>query len=683
MRKHQTRTLRRFLNLSSSTSYGSYSRIYSILGGFVSFGALATSTSASAGEPTETTKEDVEQIVVTGARTEQQLSDTPVATEVIGRPEIEIMGAENLADLLEEYPSIDLFQSLGRTAIRLQGLDPEYILILVNGQRTTGRINGTIDLTRFAADDIERVEIVRGPSSALYGSDAIGGVVNIITRKPQQAYEASARGAYGSQNILDIHGNIGLSGETWSANFTAGHHRGDGYDLTPETIDTTAGAFHTVNVATQLNRDLAEALSLFGYTEYRFSDVDAIESANGGRAIIDRRNRIESFQSTLGSNIKLNENSKLTVNLNYTQYRDQFVEDQRNASGPGSLDDREETIDQTLQLTTQYNAKVFKSHEFTAGLEGLYEFLETDRISATGDRQRGAIYLQDQWTLHEDTKLILVPGFRLDLDSQFGAAPTPKVAIRFDPYKQLTIRASYGWGFRAPSFRELLLEFENPAVGYVVRGNPDLQPEVSRSLNINFEYEPFSGFVTTVNLFRNDIDNLINFGLVSDGNSLEQEFVYQNISSAYTQGVEAAIRMQIMSGLGLDFGYTLTDTFDNDSRRELAGRARHRGTAAIRWRIRFIGLDGTIRSSLVGRRTFFSLSEDEPTFSSSEDEPSTEVRTSTAPYATIDIRISQTITLWDSKFSLFGALENLLEEGELPGNPLQPRTFTLGLRGQL
>lgn len=622
-------------------------------------------------EPVETIEEELEQIVVTGSRTEQRLSEAPVATEVIGRTEIEVMGAENLADLLEEYPSIDLFQSLGRTSIRLQGLDPEYTLILVNGQRTTGRINGTIDLTRFAAEDIERVEIVRGPSSALYGSDAIGGVVNIITRRPQEAYEASARVAYGSRDNLDLHGNVGLSGDAWLVNLTAGHHRGDGYDLTPETIDTTAGAFNTFNVATQLEGHPSDSLGVFGYAEYRFSDVEAIDSANGGRAIIDRQNRIESFQGNLGTNIQINNASKLTVSFNYTQYRDQFVEDQRGASGPGTLDDREETVDQIAQFTAQYNGELFESHEMSAGVEGLYEFLDTERISAQGDRQRGAIYLQDQWTLHKETQLVLVPGFRVDFDSQFGMAPAPKLAARFDPHKSLTVRASYGWGFRAPSFRELLLEFENPAVGYVVSGNPDLQPETTRGLNINFEYEPFSSLVATINFFRNDIENLINFGLESNGGgSTEQRFVYQNISSAYTQGIEAALRLRINSVLGFDLGYTFTDTQDNENNRELSGRARHRGTAAVRWSIPWIKVDGTIRSSIVGRRIFFS---------SSADDPSIEIRTSTSPYATLDMRLSKAIAL----FSVFGAVENALDAGELPGNPLPPRTFTFGLRGQL
>jgi outer membrane receptor for ferrienterochelin and colicins len=112
-------------------------------------------------------------IVVTAARTEQAVGDSAVATQVIRRDAIEASGAENLAELLEEQPGLQVLRSFGGAGgagVTMQGLDPKYTLILVDGQRATGRINGTLDLSRFPAEDIEQVEIVKGPGSALYGS---------------------------------------------------------------------------------------------------------------------------------------------------------------------------------------------------------------------------------------------------------------------------------------------------------------------------------------------------------------------------------------------------------------------------------------------------------------------------------------------------------------------------------
>jgi outer membrane receptor for ferrienterochelin and colicins len=129
----------------------------------------------------------LQEVVVTGSRNEQKLSDAPVATEVITREQIERSGAQDLGELLEEHPGIRIVrQPQTGATIQMQGLDSKYVLVLIDNQRTVGRIASTNDLSRIAAEDIERIEIVKGPSSALYGSDAIGGVVHIITKKSRK-----------------------------------------------------------------------------------------------------------------------------------------------------------------------------------------------------------------------------------------------------------------------------------------------------------------------------------------------------------------------------------------------------------------------------------------------------------------------------------------------------------------
>ena len=122
-----------------------------------------------------------EEITVTATRTDRTLAETVVATEVINREQIESSGASTAADLLETHPGVSTEQSFAGVAIRLQGLNPEHVLVLIDGQRVIGRKDGAIDLSRYPVDWIERIEIVKGPSSVLYGSDAMGGVINIIS----------------------------------------------------------------------------------------------------------------------------------------------------------------------------------------------------------------------------------------------------------------------------------------------------------------------------------------------------------------------------------------------------------------------------------------------------------------------------------------------------------------------
>ena len=133
-------------------------------------------------------------MVVTATRTEIPLGDSPVATEVISREDIEESGTEDLAALLEDHPGVDITRSYLGSSIRLQGLEPEHVLILVNGHRVLGMKGGVIDLSRFTVDNIERIEIVKGPSSALYGSEAMGGVINIITQEALAPFTAQVHG---------------------------------------------------------------------------------------------------------------------------------------------------------------------------------------------------------------------------------------------------------------------------------------------------------------------------------------------------------------------------------------------------------------------------------------------------------------------------------------------------------
>src|SRR5690606_19274964 len=146
-------------------------------------------------------------VVVTAARTEQSVGDVAVSIRVIDRAAIEASGAETLAGVLEEQPGLQVLRSFagaGGVGVQMQGLDAKYILILVDGQRATGRVGGVIDLARFPAEDIAQIEIVKGPGSSLYGADAIAGVINIITRRASRALEVDARARYGSFHTSDL-----------------------------------------------------------------------------------------------------------------------------------------------------------------------------------------------------------------------------------------------------------------------------------------------------------------------------------------------------------------------------------------------------------------------------------------------------------------------------------------------
>ena len=179
--------------------------------------------------------------------------------------------------------------------------------------------------------------------------------------------------------------------------------------------------------------------------------------------------------------------------------------------------------------------------------------------------------------------------------------------MKVDPSPAWTLRASWGLGFRAPSFTELYLLFDNAAVGYVVEGNPQLKPETSASLNLAVDWRPpLQGWLVSASLFHTDIANLISINTNDRPNpDNPTRFRYGNIASAYTQGIEVSGRARLSRGTYLDVGYTWLDAYDNVKHRPLEGRAQHKANASLSARYPSIGLEFLVRTSVFSSRPFY------------------------------------------------------------------------------
>jgi outer membrane receptor for ferrienterochelin and colicins len=608
--------------------------------------------------------ETTDAIVVTGSRTERPLAETPVATQVIGTREIAESGARNVAELLEDQAGIYIEPSFAGAGPELQGLDPNYTLILIDGQRAIGRVGGVIDLRRYPIEDIERIEIVRGASSALYGSDALAGVINIITKRSKRPVEVDAQGSVGYRNQVDLRGRVGVSGgDAWGA-LSGGLHRDDGYDLDPSTAATSGSEIQQYEAALRGGYDFGSKLDLGASAEYRYRAQDGLDESGGG-ALLDRRNRTEDANFFLRPEWTPGPGTRLSTRAGYSYFRDQFMLDQRQGV---AFDDYQDTREQMLQGGVQLDFSPHARHLATVGVEGFFERLRSERLQGgEGDRQRGALYVQDEWSVLEQPLFVLLPGARVDLDSDFGAYVTPRIATRFDPSSAITLRASFGLGFRAPDFREQLLFFENPSAGYVVEGNPDLDPEHSRNVTVGAELHPSSLVWASLSLFRNDLKDMISTELTDPGGAGgPMRFQYENISSAYTQGIEASVRLNPMQGIRLDLSYAFVDTRDEELDRPLSGRPKHRATLAMRYRDPGIGFETVWRAALVGERVFY---ED-------DDGDGTEERVDAPAYASVDLRVQQRIAYG---FSGFLYAENVLDAGDPELLTIPPRSFSIGL----
>lgn len=605
----------------------------------------------------------VEPIVVTGSRTEQAASRAPVSTVLISAEDIAASGARSLGELLEEQAGVQLDRSVTGAGASLQGLPPDYTLVLVDGLRVPGRIDGVIDLDRFALEDVERVEVVRGSSSALYGSDAIGGVINIITRKAKRPLELDAQASAGARRRFDTTASLGTRREHWAARLTGGRHSGAGFDRDPSDPATTQSAFEQYDASTQASVAPGAGVRIELGASYMRRDRQGVDG-NATGAIYDRQNLTEAAAVELRPRLDLGAGVRLQTWTSLGLFRDQFLLDQR---GADALDTLQDTRERILQLGAQLELRPHSAHRLSVGTEGSQEALRTPRLSTgVSSRARGAVYAQDEWTLLTGPRLALVPGARLDVDSQFGVYATPRLAARFDPLGEVTVRASHGWGYKAPDFRELYLLFENPSAGYLVEGNPELEPETSRSVEASVEWRPHRSVRLSLSGFWTELSNRINTDLVPATDAGPQRFQYRNVAEARTRGVEVGGTLDPLTQLRVGASYALTDARDQTLERPLGGQAQHRATLHINFRAPAIGFEAGCRAALVGTRPFFDTTGD-----------ASSIRRDAPAYASVDVRLGQRVGYGVSSFVL---ASNLLNAGDAQFTRLEPRTFSGGVR---
>lgn len=598
------------------------------------------------------------QTVITGSRTERRLEDAPVETIVIGRREIESSGAQDLAELLDAVPGIQLdTNSQFGTGVEIQGLSSRHVLVLVDGERVTGRTGDRFDVSRLRLDSVAQVEIVKGASSALYGSEAMGGVIHLRTRRAGRPFEGNAEVRAGNQGWSGS-----ASGATANPNsmlrLTAGYRHDEPYRLVPGSVGTTGSGTDDTNVDLRAEHRFSELLSITTTVNYLHRNMLSIDEQEARGAIFDRHTQVDQVLATVAPRLQFSETTALSLSAHAGYTLDQLLQDQR---GSSALDQIQRTQDVLVQGSAQLDQQI-ANHQLTVGIDLLHESVESPRLpEGNSGRIRPALFAQDDWMIAK--WFAITPGIRADYDSWFYSQVSPKVAARAMPTEWLTLRASYGHGFRAPDFREMLLDFENPSVGYRVMGNEDLEPEISRSTNVGASVQATRWLRFDANFFHHDLKNLIlSLPLDEGGATGPMLFGYGNIGRAVSRGIETSVGLRVGRKLRLDAGYTFTDARDLEHDRVLDGRAPHRVTLASTWRTEF-GTSFTARGEWVSERKFFPL------------ETGGQERIGDA-YVFLNLRAQQPIM---DRVSLLGGVDNVFDAGHLETLPIRPRAYWAGL----
>jgi outer membrane receptor for ferrienterochelin and colicins len=540
----------------------------------------------------------LDEVVVTGSLTKHKLKDTPVITEVISQKDLAGYGSSDLADIMGAQTGIEISTGIGQThSAQLHGLSDNHVLVLVDGERVTGRVDGAVDLGQIPLNTIDKIEVVKGPLSSVYGSEAIGGVVNIITKDPGFASKinlSTTLGSYGRQDyeLMAANGFRNAFGDNTSARFalTTGWNKFFGVDYNPfdnfmempeydrKNIGVTSffdfGHTASVNLKGQYYKDRSEWMA--GDSTVYLNDISTNE----------KWSTVAQGQYRVSQALDL----KVTANLSHNTHGSSEV----SANGTATRNDASKEEVRTYR--TQLSYIPYASSLLTGGYEYDFESANSTRIQG-GVRNyiNNILFFEDEWAF---TSFMVTAGGRYSNNSVYGEFFSPRLSAMYKATDNITFRASYGKGFRAPSINELFIDFANTGVGYTVIGEPSLRPEKSDGYNAGMQYTRDDLVWFRVNFYYNKLENLIDYYVKS---ASPITLTYHNITEAVTKGVDIDVDLHPFEQWTLSIGYAYTFAQDGKGR-DLPFRSPNLANWKIQYTEQELGLTANIRGRWFDRK---------------------------------------------------------------------------------
>ncbi|MCD8056917.1 MAG: TonB-dependent receptor [Bacteroides fragilis] len=548
-------------------------------------------------------KEDdlgINEVVVTGSRTARPIKMSPVTTQVLGGKALVDAGYSNLQQALQqETPGLNIQKVGFGNEISMQGLDARHVLFLMDGERMTGDMAGNLDYERFNLHAIDRVEIVKGASSTLYGSRAAGAVINLITKKTDKPLSIDAGIRYGQMNernykhpqpkdfLYMFEQNADRPNlQSWvSAGFKAGK-----FTSQTDVWYSESDAFYMYQAENDKKVYTKEANPFLPH------DITVVSNAVRPPMGIEGKEHI-----TVSQKLYYNPNPNLSVlvygssffmntydliqDMTFSQARDwtagtkvtYYVKDWFSVTGSLHADfydrfKRHERIDKRqkdyessiyqprLTVTSNY----FNGHSLILGMEHTSDELTSDRFSgnANHDLKTRALketeyFLQDEWTINP--RWMISAGIRTNFSKAFGFMGMPKVAAKYSPDKHWSLRANYSMGYRSPSIKELFFNWDHLGM-FMIRGNENMRPEKNNYFSLGAEYSNDCLFVSGTaygNYFRDKIEGVWRIY------DMQYNFEYTNLSQQRLLGLEVLARWSVLDCLTLNGTYSFVDVSKN------------------------------------------------------------------------------------------------------------------------
>ncbi|MFL9812660.1 TonB-dependent receptor [Stutzerimonas sp. VN223-3] len=593
---------------------------------------------------------DLEPTVITATSTVRQLSDAPASVTVISREALSMRPVQDLEDALRGTPGLQ-FTGIGMTrrGVSIRGMSSEHTLVLVNGQRintAAGAVaHADFDLGWVPVEAIERIEVIRGPMSSLYGSEALGGVVNVITRSSTDTWHGAAQinggvredGRGGQTHQFGIYaggplvpGLLGLSfsGETRRQQETPFHNDAAVSEI--EGRDAESG-----DVTLSWTPDSAQRID-FSYgtgLEDRWRNT---RSAGGRPVEYESSDRIERERYSVS-----HRGEWAWGNSSLRAYRNTLERTNRYTNGVVPSSPHQELTDDIVDGSV--SLPVADMHLFTFGGEWRKEQLEDGGFTA-GDAQstHHALFLQDE--IEFDAAWSLVLGNRFDRHEQYGWHNSPRAYLVHHVNDALTIKGGGGRGFKAPTLKQLSPGYSAVGGGgqFTIYGNPDLEPEINTTYEISADFQA-NGWSLNAGVFQNNVRGLIQTICVSSCGLRGREVRnYDNVDKARIRGLELGGGLDLPSNLRWELNYTYLDAIDRSADQRLGDRARHLANTQLQWTPN-ANFSGQLRGEYVGSQLTYSRN----------------TALTVPAYALWHLELTQRIT---ESLSIRGSIENLTDE---------------------
>ena len=510
---------------------------------------------------------NLQTVTVTGTRTPKLLENTPVVTQIITADDIAKIDATNIKDvLLTELPGLEFTLSMNQqVSLNMQGLGGMAILFLVDGERMAGETLDNIDFQRISTDNIERIEIVKGAASALYGSNSVGAVINIITKKASEPWQLNLNTHFGSKYNEQRHGGaLGLRSGKWSSLTNVQTDGTHSYTLNGKTDGDQMTVYGTRqwNFKEKLTYQIADHTSLTGRAGYYFHERNSSAIAN---------DRARDFSGGLRFQTMFDGKNQLDISYSFDRYdkSDYYKEIRKDFIDYKNVQN---------SLRALYTHHLQDDLALTVGGDAMIDYLMTYQFTDDGNRKQytADAFAQADWTVSNNWNI--VAGARADYFSKTGWKVTPKIAAMYHT-GLLNVRGSYSGGFRAPTLKELYMDF-NMANIFNIYGNSNLGAENSHSFALSAEYAKSRYSFTATgyyNIVNNEITTIWDKSLENGKGAM----VYQNIEGRNLLGADVSLMARYPCGLGGKISYSYFHEYTRNGKPNTSDTRPHSVTARI------------------------------------------------------------------------------------------------------